>query len=60
MTKEELVKEVETLKDRIHIQTYRSLLGQIRVGDLKGAETGLARLKWKLRRKEAENANRIR
>lgn len=60
MTKEELVREVEALKDKIHIQTYRSLLGQIRVGDLDGAKTGLTRLKWKLRRREAENANRIR
>ena len=59
MTKEELVREVEALKDKIHIQTCRSLLGQIRVGDLAGAETGITRLKWKLRRKEAAYAHRI-
>ena len=60
MTKEELIMEVNALKSRIPIQTYRSLLGQIRVGDLHGAEIGIMRLKWRLARKEAAYADRDR
>lgn len=60
MTKEELRMEVDTLKNRIPIQTYRALLGQIRAGDLHGAEIGLMRLRRKLARKEAADAHRNR
>ena len=60
MTKEELRMEVETLKNKIPIQTYRALLGQIRAGDLNGAEIGIMRLRKRLARKEAAYANRDR
>lgn len=60
MTKEELRMEVETLKNKIPIQTYRALLGQIRAGDLHGAEIGIMRLKRRLARKEAAYADRDR
>ena len=60
MTKEELTIEVIRLKDVLPIQTYRALLGQIKAGDLIGAEIGLLRLKRKRARKEAPDAHRNR
>ncbi len=50
---EKLIKEVKMIKHKIPWQTYKTLIGQIRAGDLNGAEVGIGRLKRKIARKEA-------
>ena len=57
---EKLIKEVNMIKHKIPWQTYKSLIGQIRAGDLNGAEVGIGRLKRRIARKEAGNAHRNR
>ena len=54
---EKLIKEVKMIKHKIPWQTYKTLIGQIRAGDLNGAEVGIGRLKRKIARKEAGYAN---
>lgn len=54
---ERLIKEVNTIKHKIPWQTYKSILGQIRKGDLDGAAVGIGRLKRRIARKEAAYAN---
>ena len=41
----QVIKELNTIKGRIPQQTYKTIIGQIRAGDLGGAEVGVARLK---------------
>ena len=40
--------EVEVLKDKIPLNTYRTLLGQLYSGDVKGAERGILKIKRRL------------
>ena len=54
---ERLIKEVKMIKHKIPWQTYKTLIGQIRAGDLNGAEVGIGRLKRKIARKEAGYAH---
>ena len=53
----EVIKELNTIKSRIPQQTYRTIVGQVRVGDLGGATVGINRLKAKLAREDASNEN---
>jgi hypothetical protein len=55
----EAIKELNTIKARIPQQTYRTIIGQMRAGDLGGATVGIERLK-KLAKEEAANENRSR
>ena len=57
---EKLIKEVKMIKHKIPLQTYKTLIGQIRAGDLNGAEVGIGRLKRKIARREAGYAHRNR
>lgn len=41
--------ELNRLKGKIPYNTYRTILGQINAGDTRGAETGIKRLKEKLK-----------
>lgn len=41
--------ELNKLKREIPYNTYKTILGQLNAGDIKGAETGIKRLKEKLR-----------
>ena len=47
--------ELVTIKEQIPVSTYKTILGQIRSGDVKGAQTGIRRMKEKLRRKAYDN-----
>lgn len=54
---EKLIKEVKIIKHKIPWQTYKTLIGQIKAGDLNGAEVGIGRLKRRIARKEAGYAH---
>lgn len=55
-----LIKELNMIKGRIPQQTYRTILGQMRAGDLGGASVGIERLKKRLAKegKVFENCSR--
>ena len=53
MTESEAIKELNTIKVRIPQQTYRTIIGQMRAGDLGGATVGIERLKKKLAKEDA-------
>jgi hypothetical protein len=53
----EVIKELNTIKSKIPQQTYRTIIGQVRAGDLGGATVGINRLKAKLAREEASHEN---
>lgn len=53
----DVIKELNTIKSHIPQQTYRTILGQMRAGDIGGATVGIQRLKHKLEREEAANEN---
>ena len=55
-----LIGELQYLKHRIPAQTYRTIIGQIKAGDVKGATVGISRLKTRIAREEARNENRCR
>lgn len=56
----EAIKELNVIKARIPQQTYRTIIGQMRAGDLGGATVGINRLKKKLAKEDAANENRSR
>lgn len=41
--------ELSSIRRKIPYNTYRTILGQINAGDTRGAETGIKRLKEKLK-----------
>lgn len=51
------VRELKGIKNRIPQQTYRTILGQMRAGDMAGATVGIERLKRKLAREDKNHAN---
>lgn len=53
----ELMRELNAIKPRIPQQTYRTIIGQMRAGDMGGATVGINRLKNKLAREEAAHEN---
>ena len=53
----DVIKELNTIKARIPQQTYRTIVGQVRAGDLGGATVGINRLKAKLAKEEANHEN---
>ena len=52
MEKKQLLEMIEQLKPYIPLTSYKSVVGQIRVGDLKGAWTGIIRLRGRVRANE--------
>ncbi len=54
----EVLRELNTIKTRIPVQTYRTIVGQIRAGDMGGATVGINRLKARLRREDEQYENR--
>lgn len=48
MSEHQIVMELVKLKKEIPRQTYRTIFGQIKSGDVQGAEVGIQRLKRKL------------
>lgn len=56
----DVIKELNTIKARIPQQTYRTIVGQVRAGDLGGATVGINRLKAKLAKEDASHENRSR
>ena len=60
VTMNDVIKELNTIKARIPQQTYRTIVGQVRAGDLGGATVGINRLKAKLAKEEASHENSCR
>lgn len=59
MSTTETIKELNMIKSRIPKQTYSTILGQIRAGDLGGATVGIMRLKRKFAKEDDhENSTR--
>ena len=56
----EVIRELNTIKSRIPQQTYRTIIGQLRAGDLGGATVGIERLKRRIAKEDAANENRSR
>ena len=56
----EAIKELNAIKARIPQQTYRTIIGQMRAGDLGGARIVKKRIKKKLAKEDAANENRSR
>lgn len=54
------IKELNSIKARIPQQTYRTIIGQMRAGDMTGATVGISRLKHKLEKEDAIHENRDR
>lgn len=50
---ETVIRELKRMKKRIPRQTYRTIIGQIRSGDMEGAATGVERIKNRLKREDA-------
>lgn len=48
MTEKEILQELNNIKIRLPINTYKTMLGQIRAGDLSGVSIGIERLKRKI------------
>ncbi len=44
------MQELNKIKMQIPKQTYKTILGQMRAGDMEGAKVGITRLKKKLER----------
>ena len=51
-----LMEELKLIKHRIPWQTYKTIIGQIKAGDLSGAEVGIGRLKKRITREESSYA----
>lgn len=60
ITMNDVIKELNTIKARIPQQTYRTIVGQVRAGDLGGATVGINRLKAKLAKEDARHENSCR
>lgn len=52
-----ILKELKLMKPYIPMQTYRTIIGQIRAGDLRGASIGIDRLKKKLEKEVSYHDN---
>ena len=57
MREKELSDELEGLKGKIPWQTYSTISGQIRKGDMKGAAVGIERLKKRISKEDMDNAD---
>ena len=51
------MRELRSIKRRIPIGVYRTILGQIYAGDIGGASVGIERIKRKLAKEDAANEN---
>ena len=57
---ERLIKELNMIKRQIPWQTYKTIIGQIKAGDLGGAEVGIGHLKRRIAREECKYAHSTR
>lgn len=57
---ERLIKELNMIRRHIPWQTYKTIIGQIKAGDLGGAEVGIGRLKRRIAREECKYAHSTR
>ena len=48
MSENQIIMELVKLKKEIPRQTYRTIMGQLKAGDVNGAKVGIERLKRKL------------
>lgn len=58
MCENEVIKQLNMIKPNIPRQTYSTILGQMRAGDLGGAIVGIERLKRRIAREGAIHENR--
>ncbi len=49
----DMIRELNTIRHRIPWQTYKTIRGQMRAGDLGGATVGIERLKRRIAREDA-------
>ena len=52
-----LFRDLMAIKSKIPYPTYRTIIGQIKAGDIEGAAVGVYRLKKRIARMEAQNEN---
>jgi len=55
----EVIKELNTIKGKIPQQTYKTIIGQIKAGDVGGAKVGVERLKHRLTKEEADGKKQL-
>lgn len=53
------IKELNTIKVKISEQTYKTIIGQIRAGDVGGARVGIERLKLRIAKEEADGKKQL-
>ena len=53
----EIFRELTVIKPKIPHQTYKTIIGQIKAGDIGGATVGVERLKRRIAREEAAHEN---
>jgi hypothetical protein len=51
----DIFRELTVIKPKIPHQTYKTIIGQIRAGDIGGATVGVERLKRRIAREEAKD-----
>ena len=51
-----LIEELNLIRHCIPWHTYKTIIGQIKAGDLSGAEVGIGRLKKRIAREESSYA----
>lgn len=54
----EMMKELNAIKPMIPQQTYRTIVGQMRAGDMGGAAVGINRLKKRIEKEGTIHENR--
>ena len=52
-----IIKQLNSIKADIPWQTYKTIRGQIRAGDIEGARVGIGRLKRRLGKEGKEHAH---
>ena len=55
----EVIKELNAIKRKIPQQTYKTIIGQIKAGDVGGAKVGIERLQHRLTKEEANGKTQL-
>ena len=54
---ERLIQELNMIKHQIPWQTYKTIIGQIKAGDLNGAQVGIRRLRRRIGKERCKYAH---
>jgi len=55
----DVIKELNVIKVKIPEQTYKTIIGQIRAGDVGGARVGIERLKLRIAKEGAYGERKL-